>query len=137
MTSLAEVRTELASVLGTIDGWTVFDGYVGDSVPHPYSFKVARPAFDPRTVFGESKRFQTFAVTAYAPRQTPATSEARLDELCDMSGPKSLIEAVQDGTRWELTVDYAQVTRCGEVQVITWIDGVEFLACQFQIEVVW
>jgi hypothetical protein len=36
-----------------------------------------------------------------------------------------------------VTVDYAQVIQCGEVQVVQWVDAAEYLACQFQIEVVW
>lgn len=143
MTTIADVRTELANVLSTIPGWSVAsfpsgaaNPYVGDYVS-TYMFKVSRPAFDPRVIFGESKIRLTFTVGAYAPRATPEESERRLDALCDLTGDDSLVATVQDGTRWAVDVDYAMVTQCGEVQAITWIDGVDYLACQFQIEVVW
>ena len=51
------------------------------------------------------------------------------------TGTVSLIAAVQNGANWSVSVDYAVVTNCGEVQVIQWIDGVDYLAVQFQIEV--
>lgn len=137
MTTIAEVRADLANVLATIPGWTVQNAYVGDMAPHAYSFKVARPAFDPRMVLQQAKAAHTFNVTAYAPRATPEVSEARLDELCDLTGTGSLIATVQTGSNWTVTVDYAQVVQCGEVQAVTWIDGVDYLVCQFQIEVVW
>jgi hypothetical protein len=142
MTTIAEVRTDLALVLSNIPGWSVANlngtasGYIGDQL-NTYSFKVGRPAFDPRMVLSQAKAQHTFTVTAYAPRATPEVSEAALDGLCELTGEGSLIATVQDGDNWSVTVDYAQVTQCGEVQVATWIDGVEYLACQFQIEVVW
>lgn len=142
MTTIAGVRADLANVLSTIDGWSVSNiagtpsGYIGDQL-NTYSFKVGRPAFDPRLVFSQAKSSHAFTVTAYAPRTPAELSEAALDALCELTGTGSLIATVQDGTNWTVTVDYAVVTNCGEVQVATWIDGVEYLACQFQIEVVW
>ena len=140
MTTFAEVRADLSNVLSGLDGWSVGDvagGYVGDTPPLPYSFKVARPTFDPRYVFGETKKQVTFVVTAYAPRAAPVEAELRLDALCEPSGAGSIIATVQTGTNWSVTVDMAQVVECGEVQSVTWIDGTEYLAAQFRIEVIW
>ena len=136
MITIADVRTDLGNVLATIPGWSVPNGYVGDQV-NVYSFKVSRPAFDPRTVFSQAKCAHVFNVAAYAPRATPELSEAALDALCELSGEGSLIATVQDGSNWSVTIDYAQVIQCGEVTAITWIDGVDYLACEFQIEVMW
>jgi hypothetical protein len=135
VTTIAEVREALSDALATIPGWSA-SPYIGDQV-HTYMFKVARPAFDPRMVMSQAKSSHTFTVTAYAPRATPEASEAALDALCELTGSGSLIAAVQDGDNWSATVDYAQVVSCGEVQVAQWTDAAEFLACQFQIEVVW
>ena len=135
MTTIAEVRNELALVLGNISGWST-SAYIGDQV-RPFMFKIARPAFDPRMVMQQTKAAHTFTVTAYAPRATPEASEAALDALCELSGDGSLIATVQNGELWETAVDYAQVIRCGEVQAVTWIDSVDYLVCQFEIEVVW
>ena len=140
MTTFAEVRADLSNVLTGIDGWSVLDvsgGYVGDTPPVPYSFKVARPAFDPRYVFSEAKKSVTFVVTGYAPRAVPVEAEIRLDALCEPTGTGSIIAAVQTGSNWSVTVDVAQVVECGEVQSVTWIDGTEYLAAQFRIEVIW
>lgn len=135
MTTIYEVRSSLADVLATISGWTVGTPYVGDQVT-PYSFKINRPAFDPRMVFSQSKATHVFTVTAYAPRTATEASEQALDALCELSGDGSLIAAVQDGDLWTVTVDYASVIQCGEIQAVDW-DTTQFLACQFQIEVVW
>jgi len=132
--TIADVRDGLARVLETIDGWRA-GPYLGDQV-NPPCFKIARPAFDPRMVFGGSKASHTFRVHAYASRGATDTHERLLDELCELSGTGSVIAAVQDGTNWPVTVDYAQVTQVGEVG-ISEIAGVEYLVVNFDIEVVW
>jgi hypothetical protein len=140
MTTFAEVRADLARVLDGVVGWSVADvagGYVGDQAPQPYSFKVARPPFDPRYVFGEAKKQVTFTVTGYAPRAVPVEAELRLDALCEPTGTGSIIATVQTSTNWSVTIDYAQVVECGETQSVTWIDGTEYLVAQFRIEVIW
>jgi hypothetical protein len=137
MTTIAEVRADLINVLTNIEGWSTQNPYVGDMAPHPYSFKIARPAFDPRMVLSQARASHEFTVTAYAPRVTPEVSEQAIDALCELSGDGSLIATVQNDTYWTVDIHYAQVTRCGEVQAITWIDGMDYLAAQFTIEVVW
>lgn len=134
MTTIAEVREDMATVLRNLEGWSVASGYIGDMV-NTYSLKIGRPAFDPRMVFQQAKAVHQFTVAAYAPRATPEVSEAALDALCELSGSGSLIATVQNGAHWTASIDYAVVTNCGEVQVITWIDGVDYLAVQFTIEV--
>jgi hypothetical protein len=99
---------------------------------------VARPEFDPRMVMSGAKCQHTFTLTAYASRAASELSEESLDALCELSGTGSLIAAVQDELNWTVTVDYAQVVRCGEVYVATFGGGTtEFLACSFDVEVVW
>ncbi len=143
MTTIAEVRADLANVLANVEGWTVANiggsasGYVGDAQPGAYTFKINRGAFDPRFVMGKSKTAYVFTVTAYAPRTPAELSEAALDALCEPTGTGSLIATVEDGDNWAVTVDYASVTRCGEVQAVTWVEGVEYLAAQFTLEVLW
>jgi hypothetical protein len=67
----------------------------------------------------------------------PVEAEIRLDALCEPTGTGSIIATVQTSTNWTVTVDYAEVVECGEVQSVTWIDGTDYLAAQFRIEVVW
>jgi len=134
VTTIAEVRDGLAVALGALDGWRA-SAYVGDQI-NPPCLKVARPAFDPRMVFGGSKAAHTFRVHAYASRGATEANEKILDALCEPSGYGSLLEAVQTGTNWPVTVDYAVVTNVGEVGLAE-IAGVEYLTCPFDIEVVW
>jgi hypothetical protein len=136
VTTIADVREDMAAVLSTLADWSV-SSYIGDQV-FPRMIKIARPAFDPRMVFQQTKAVHQFKVTAYAPRATPETSEAALDALCELTGNTSLIAAIQDGSLWTVDVDYAQVTKCGAVYATQWVDSTtEYLACDFEIEVVW
>ena len=136
MTTIADIRTDLVAVLNNVAGWSAESGYVGDQVDTS-TFKVSRASFDPRYVFDPSKRRVVFNVTAYAPRAEAEESEAALDALAEPTGAGSLIETVQDGTLWSVDVDFAQVVQVGEVTLVQWADNLEYLACQFQVEVVW
>ena len=136
MTTIAEVRQNLADIAGTIDGW-VGSQYVGDSVD-TRTIKVFRPEFDPRVVFGGSKMQLTFRCVAYAKRIDSSASEDALDALAELSGDGSFIAAVQTSANWDVTIDYAAVTLVGETALtIFGSDGVEYLACPFEVEVVW
>jgi hypothetical protein len=135
VTTIAEVRQNLADIAETIDGW-VGSKYVGDSVD-TRTIKVFRPEFDPRVVFGGSKMQLTFRCVAYTKRIDSSASEEAIDALAELSGAGSFIVAVQDSTNWNVTVDYAVVTLVGEVGVTVAGDGVEYLACPFDVEVVW
>ena len=135
MTTIADVRAELAEIItANLDGW-VGSQYVGDTM-NSGVIVVTRPQFDPRMIFSGAKVTITFQLTAYASRTTPEASEAALDALCEPTGYGSLIEALQDGDNWSITVDYAQVVECGRVSVVQYgTDAAEFLACPFQVEV--
>lgn len=135
MTTIADVRDNLATIADGIAGWHG-SKYVGDAVTAPV-IKVFRPAFDPRFVFNGAAVQMTFRCVAYAKRIDSAESEKALDALAELSGSGSFIAAVQDSTNWTVTVDYAVVTNVDEVQVATLGDGVEYLACSFDVEVVW
>lgn len=137
MTTIAEVRSQLAAIVSTIDGWSGAP-YIADQINHGV-IQIGRPAFDPRMVFSQSKADYTFTATAYASPVTPEASEAQLDALCELTGDGSLLAAVQDGANWTaVTVDYAQVISCGQTRLIQYGDGgASFLACPFEIKVVW
>ena len=135
MTTIAEVRNELAEIAGGIGDW-FGSSYVGDTVVAG-TIKVFRPEFDPRVVFGGGKMMLTFRCVAYAKRIDSVFSEEALDALAEPSGDGSFIAAVADSTNWSVTVDFAQVVNVGEVAVVNWGDGTEYLACPFDVEVVW
>jgi hypothetical protein len=135
MTTIADVRGNLADIAGTIYGW-VGSKYVGDAVDARV-IKVFRTEFDPRYVFGAGKRAITFRCVAYAKRIDASASEEALDALAEPTGDGSFIVAVQDSDNWSVTIDSAQVVNVGEVGVATFgSDGVEYLVCPFDVEVV-
>lgn len=135
MTTIAAVRAELATIAGSIGDWSG-SAYVGDSLTAGI-IKVTRPEFDPRNVFGGGKMMLTFRCVAYAKRIDSAFSEEALDALAELTGAGSFIAAVSNSSNWSITVDYAQVTNVGEVSAASSGDGAEFLACPFDVEVVW
>ena len=135
MTTIADVRAELAEIASGIGDWSG-SAYVGDSVAAG-TIKVFRPEFDPRVVFGGGTMRLTFRCVAYAKRIDSAFSEEALDALAELSGDDSFIVAVANSANWSITVDYAQVVNVGEVAVVNWGDGSEYLACPFDVEVVW
>lgn len=136
MTTIAEVRAELAEIAGTISGWRASE-YVGDSITGQM-IKVFRPAFDPRMVFGNAKTMCTFRCVAYAPRVDADRGEKAIDALAEQTGSGSFIAKVQDGANWSISVDYAVVTQVGETGITQFgTDTAEYLACPFDVEVVW
>ena len=137
MTTIAQVRENLAYCAATIDGWRG-SWYVGDKLNHG-TVVVSRPPFDPRMVFGGGKATYTFRLTAYASITTPELSEILLDSLAEPTGAGSLITAIQDEANWSaVDVDWAQVTEVGAVFVAQLAEGAEqFLACPFSVEVCW
>lgn len=134
MTTIAEVRDNLAAIIDTLDDWQG-SAYVGDAVTTNV-IKVYRSSFDPRMVFGSAKTAIPFKCVAYAKRIESAASEAAFDALAEQTGTGSLIAAVALSSNWTVTVDSAQVVEVGEVAVQSWGDGVEYLVCPFDVEVV-
>ena len=135
MTTIAEVRQNLSDIADLLDGWAG-SKYVSDAVD-TRTIKVFRPEFDPRVVFGGGTMQLTFRCIAYAKRLDASASEEALDALAELTGDGSFIAAVQDSDNWSATVDYAMVTNVGETAVQPWGDGVEYLVCPFDVEVVW
>jgi hypothetical protein len=134
MTSIAEVRTNLAEICDTLQGWSG-SAYVGDAVTAGV-IKVFTQEFDPRFVFGSAKTAIPFQLVAYAKRIDSAASEELLDALGEQTGDGSLIAAVADSDNWSVTIDSAQVVGVGQVSLAQWGDGVEYLVRPFDVEVV-
>lgn len=133
MTTIADVRDNLSAIVDTLDGWHG-SAYVGDSAVAGV-VKVFRKPYDPRMVFGSAKAAVPFQLVAYAKRIESKTSEAALDALCEPTGAGSLLAAVALSSNWTVTVDSAQVVEVGEI-ALTAFDGVEYLVCPFDVEVV-
>jgi len=141
MTTIIEVSDDLQTVLQLVtqrvdvgSNWRA-TGFIGEGINAPV-LKVARDAFDPRYVFGQSKAEHTFTVTAYVNRSAGESGERDLAALCELSGNGSVIARIQTGANWSVTVDHAQVVNVGKVEPVE-VGGAEYLALPFQVKVVW
>lgn len=97
---------------------------------------VTRREFDPRLVFTGTTASYEFTVTIYADRTNERTAQVLLDDYCELDGSGSVVAAIQDEANWpNVTVDYAQVTRVGEVQSVAQGES-QYLAVALDVEVV-
>ena len=135
--TIADVRDNLAAICSSLDGW-YGQARVGDQI-NPGAIVVTRQPFDPRMVLSGTKRTLMFQLHAYASRAGSEASEEALDALGELSGTGSLVAAVSNGDLWvDVSVDYAQVVEVGAVTLTTFgNDAAEYLACSFDVEVVW
>jgi len=122
-------------VSDNLTGW-YGQAHVGDQI-NAGCIVVSRPSYDPRMVFSLAKAEYNFRLVAYASRAGSDASEDALDDLCAPTGAGSLIAAVQTSDNWSVTVDYAEVVMAGETQLTQFgNDTTEFLACSFDVKVV-
>lgn len=139
MTTIADVRGQLATIEDSLTGWRG-SGYVGDTIDAP-AFTTAMLAGDPRFNLGETKQIATFRCTAYVKRTDTIRNEKALDTLADIGGSTStsFVAAVQASASWgSVTIEYAQVINIGEVALTQFgTDAAEYLARPFDVEVVW
>ena len=115
MTTIVQIRDELAAVIDNISGWRT-KAFLAEGVDAPV-IKISRPAFDPRMVFQQAKQVATFQAKAYVSRGTGESGERQLEALAELTGSGSLAAMVQNGSNWSITVDIAQVTRIGQIEL--------------------
>lgn len=134
MTTIVQIRDELANVIDGISGWRA-NAFWGETV-NPPVVKISRPPFDPRMVFSAAKQEAVFRATAYVAAGTGESGERQLEALAELTGAGSLTAIVQTGSNWSISIDFAQVVMIG--QVIPEIDsGVGSSVLAFDIKVVW
>ena len=126
-------RTDLADVITTGTGLRAAP-LVQDTMVAPIAVVSRRP-FDPRMVLSQAKAAYQFTVTIYADRTDERAAQRKLDAYCELSGATSVLAAIQNGSLWTKTVDYAQVTQIGDVQAVI-IGESNYLAVELQVEVV-
>lgn len=134
MTTTADVRASLAGAVKTGTGLTCLP-YLIDHVDAPVAMVGVRP-FDPRLVFGKAKVVYPFFVRLFVSSLSAIEEAQRFDEYREVSGSKSVTQAVEDGTLWTCTVDYALVTQIGDPRDET-VNGVTYKAVDFDVEVCW
>jgi len=143
MTTISDVRRGIAYAIqnGLVSasypqGLRV-EEYVRDTLTGPCA-EVHRREFDPRLIFSEVKSEYQFVVRVYSPLTTDRWSQEFLDDLSEVNGQTSLIRAVQDGDNWpaDVTIDYAQVTRVGEIVAVQ-REAEAYLMVEFDVEAVW
>lgn len=135
MTTVADVRDGMAQAITNGCGLRVVP-YVTDSVPAPCAV-ISRSEMDPRMVFAKASAAYQFNVRVYVGRIAEKASQKKLDELAEATGTGSLVVAVEDGDNWtDGLVDYASVTRIGEIPQVALIADEAYLTTDFDIEVV-
>ena len=133
MTTVAAVRDDIAAILNAKTIRAI--GWMPDAIPAP-CVVVSRREMDPRMVFSEAKAAYQFLLRVYVPRTSERAGQDQLDEWCEPTGSTSIMAALQTGSNWTQTVDYAVVTSIGEVFETARADEV-FLAVDIEVEVVW
>lgn len=129
-TSMDDVRTSLAAAVLTT-GLRSY-AYIQDQINDPCSMVIPLD-YDPRLVLGNSKSVYPFQVRCYFPRASAVEQMQKLmDQYRMMTGSLSIRLAIETSTNWSAAVDYATVTRIGEV---TATDA--HLIFEIDVEVCW
>ncbi len=137
MTTIAEVRLGLAQAAATTG--LSMSPYWMEPIPFPCG-RVYRKAADPRFIFTGSKYQHTFGLIVWAGRLSDNAAEQLLDAYCELTGEQSILAAVQNGTNWAVTVDYAEVTLIGPPTARTAgppTAPIDLITVEFDINVVW
>lgn len=133
-TSIADVRAALQTVIATTGIRTY--AYIQDSLNVPCAH-VASSEFDPRLVMGSTKAVYPFTVHVYVSRAAAVEQNQQLlDTYRDVTGSASIALAIKTSSSWTATVDYADVTRIGEVQAIDY-GGSPYLTFEIDVDVCW
>jgi len=133
MTTIAEVRGGLARAIYAGTNLRT-DPLTLDSVNAPCA-QVFRAEMDPRMIFSGAKAQYQFTVRVFMGRASEIAAQEAIDDLCEINGATSLLQAVETSDNWDVTIDYAQVVRIGETGIAN-IGGVEYLMAEFDVEVV-
>lgn len=133
MPTVTEVRDDLAAVITAGTGLRAAP-LVQDIMVAPIAVVSRRP-FDPRMVLQQAKAAYQFTVTIYVDRTDERAAQRALDAYCELSGATSVLAAIQNGSLWSKTVDYAQVTQIGDVVPVVAGES-NYLIVQLDVEVV-
>lgn len=132
--TIDEACDALASVLSSIGGLRAL-GYADDTIMPPQA-QVFTREFDPRMVFGNSKRTFLLGVRVFVRRTDARSAQKSLRALMEPTGPTSITATIENEDLWSVTIDYAEVTSVGqpfEVETPTEI----YWAVDFDVDVVW
>lgn len=132
--AIADVRSALQTAIATTGIRTY--AYIQDVLNVPCAH-VAASEFDPRLVMGTTKAVYPFTIHVYVSRAaTVEQNQKLLDTYRDVTGTASIALAVKTSSAWTATVDYADVTRVGEVQAVEY-GGAPYLTFEIDVEVCW
>lgn len=138
MTTRKAIRDDLVDVIAhaVVNSAAVRAiGFVPDAIPAPCATVTWRE-MDPRLVLSEAKSAYSLLVRLWVPRTSERAGQDWLDDACEVSGATSVIAAIQTGSNWTQTIDYAVVTLIGEVEERAKGDDV-FLTVDLDVEIVW
>ena len=112
MPNIDDACCALADVVGMVDGLRA-KGYADDQINPPEAHVYTRD-FDPRMVFGNSKRTFLLGVRLFVKRTDARSAQRALRGYMEPTGPTSILAAIENEDLWEITVDYAEVTNIGQ-----------------------
>lgn len=132
--TIDEVRQALAQAVKNGTGLDC-SPYVLDQVNAPCAM-VDRQGFDPRLVMVSTKSVYRLRVVMFMARLSDIDAQKAIDAYCDLTGEHSVRAAIEDGSLWTTTVDYAAVTNIGDT-VEREVAGAVYLVTEFDVEVCW
>lgn len=111
--TIAEIRDGMAEAILTGTNLRCH-AYLSTTLSHPCAY-IQPGSYDPRQVLGKSKVQYPFKVYVFVGSIAEASAQRRCDVLREPDGTGSIVAAIEDGTLWPVTVDYASVTLVSEV----------------------
>lgn len=137
MTTIAQVREQMATICQGVSGINGSSAYLADAVANTPGVHISRQAFDPRLVMSKARAGYPFQLVVYGSRLLDKQSQQLLESFCEPSGTTSITAAIEDGTKWgTVDVNYASVTNIGAIQESA-VAGVTYFVVVFDVEVVW
>lgn len=134
MPSINDACNALADVLQSVDGLRAV-GYIDDTINAPQA-QVFTREFDPRMVFGNSKRPFMLGVRVFVKRTDPRSAQSALRDFMEPTGSKSVLAAIENEDYWGVTIDYAEVTSIGQPFELE-LPAEIYWCVDFDVDVIW
>jgi len=133
MASMAQVRADMATLLGGISGLTVKDKYA-DRIEPPCAIVGFPRTIEYEVTFGKAKASYTFPVHLYVSRYDVEEGVAALDAYVLPTGALSIkfaLEAAGPTSGW----DFCNVTSASGFDAYR-IGEIDYLGCEFEVEII-
>ena len=134
MTTMSDLRTGLATNLGTITGLRAY-AYVPDDPKPPIAYVIpGGVTFD--TAMGRGADTYDFTVKVIVGRWNERTAQSTLDGYCDPSSTTSIKRAIESDRQLGGEAFDLRVTALRNYGPIVLDDGVQYLSAEFAVQVI-